>query len=90
MIDVEQTGEGDPKRFEVTVTKGPSESHHEVTLASEDHERIAPDATGSELVEASFTFLLEREPKESILPSFDLTVINRYFPDYEDKIEGYL
>lgn len=31
-------------------------------------------------------FLLEREPKEAILRSFDLTVIGRYFPEYERQI----
>lgn len=39
-----------------------------------------------DLVEASFAFLLEREPKESILREFDLTVIGRYFPEYEQEI----
>jgi hypothetical protein len=29
---------------------------------------------------------LEREPKESILRSFELTVISRYFPEYEREI----
>jgi hypothetical protein len=37
-------------------------------------------------VRKSFLFLLEREPKESILRSFDLTVISRYFPEYEREI----
>jgi hypothetical protein len=37
-------------------------------------------------VRRSFEFLLEREPKESILASFDLTVIARYFPEYESEI----
>jgi len=39
-----------------------------------------------DLVEASFAFLLEREPKESILRDFDLIVIGRYFPQYEQEI----
>jgi hypothetical protein len=34
------------------------------------------------LVRMSFEFLLEREPPGSILPSFDLDVIGRYFPEY--------
>jgi hypothetical protein len=37
-------------------------------------------------VEESFAFLLEREPKESIMREFDLTVIARYFPDFEQEI----
>ena len=40
----------------------------------------------TDLVERSFAFLLEREPRESILRSFDLSVIGRYFPDWERAI----
>jgi len=39
------------------------------------------------LVEQSFSFLLEREPKESILPTFNLKQIQTYFPDFEEKIK---
>jgi hypothetical protein len=38
------------------------------------------------LVEESFRFLLEREPRESILRSFELPVIGRYFPEWEQQI----
>lgn len=38
----------------------------------------------SEFVKKTFEFLLEREPKEAILKSFDISVIKKYFPDYED------
>jgi hypothetical protein len=37
---------------------------------------------------ATFAFLLEREPKESILSSFDVSVIGRYFPGFEREIAG--
>ena len=53
----------------------------EASLASE---LGAPD--GSALVRASFEFLLEREPVGSILPRFDLTVIERYFPEWRAEI----
>jgi hypothetical protein len=33
-----------------------------------------------------FAFLLEREPTESILSSFDVGVIGRYFPEFERVI----
>ena len=39
-----------------------------------------------DLIQSSFEFLLEREPKESILRKFDLPVIARYFPEYERAI----
>jgi len=38
-------------------------------------------------VRRSFEFLLEREPKESILTRFDLSLISRYFPEYEREIK---
>jgi len=38
------------------------------------------------LVEKSFEFLLAREPNTSILRSFDLPVIGRYFPEYKRVI----
>jgi hypothetical protein len=38
------------------------------------------------LVDESFRFLLEREPKESIMKRFEISVIERYFPEYPDEI----
>jgi hypothetical protein len=34
--------------------------------------------------------LLDREPKESILGRFDVTVISRYFPEFERELPRYL
>jgi hypothetical protein len=45
-------------------------------------EKILPE----ELIKKSFEFLLEREPKEAILKSFNLKVIQTYFPEYEEKM----
>ncbi len=72
---------------EVSIGDDPGRSHHEVAVAAGDLARLAPAATSVErLVEASFAFLLEREPRESILRRFDLSVIARYFPEYEREI----
>src|SRR5437773_10993659 len=35
-------------------------------------------------------FLLDREPKESILRRFDVIVTSRYFPDFERELPHYL
>jgi len=53
-----------------------------------DMARYAPDATPEELLDASFRFLLEREPKEAILGRFELPIIERYFADYRALIVG--
>jgi hypothetical protein len=41
-------------------------------------------------IEAAFRFLLDREPKESILARFDVSVIQRYFADFERELPRYL
>ena len=86
-IDVNQLGD---QRFAVTIHEGGSESHHEVTAAVADVERLAPGREPAELVEASIRFLLDREPKESIMSRFDLDTISRFFSEYETTIGGYL
>jgi hypothetical protein len=64
-------------------------SSHRVQVAAHDLDRLAPGAADpTTLVEASFAFLLERESPASILRSFELTEIGRYFPDYEPTICG--
>ncbi len=68
--------------YDVMVEDDRGTSSHEVTVWPSDVERCAPESTPEELLEASFEFLLEREPKESILSRFELPVIERYFPEY--------
>lgn len=72
--------------YHVAVAEGGSTTSHEVTVWPSDVERYAPGATPEALLRASFEFLLEREPKESILRRFDLPVIERYFPEYRTVI----
>ena len=73
----------------VTATDATGSSRHQVTVAADVLERLAPGATEPEdLVRRSFSFLLEREPRTSILPAFDLPVIERYFAEFERVIRG--
>jgi hypothetical protein len=91
MIEVRCTDEGDPLSFEVLVRQGKSESHHHVTMARDTYERLtAGEYAPERCLEAAFRFLLEREPKESILRRFDVTVISRYFPEFERELPRYL
>lgn len=86
-IEVKTSDLGARYEFQVTVTERASATHHRVTLDKADYERLAGGKASPEaLVAESFRFLLERESKESILRSFDLTVIGRYFPEYERLI----
>jgi len=77
--------EGD--EYRVTVREGEGSSEHVVTVSDGDLVRFAPGSDKETLVEESFRFLLEREPKESILSRFELPVIGRYFPEYPAEIK---
>jgi hypothetical protein len=71
----------------VTVTDHGSSREYEVAVSEAELRRYALGAAEpSLLVRRSFEFLLSREPKESILTSFALSVIARYFPEYEREI----
>jgi hypothetical protein len=84
-IDVEKTGE---LTFRIRVIDAGSETTHEVTVRANDYAKLtAGKIKPEELLRKSFEFLLEREPKESILSRFDLSVISRYFPEYEREIK---
>lgn len=86
-ITVDCQPERDGWRCTVTIGTDAPASLHEVTVSAADLARLAPMTTKVEsLVRASFEFLLEREPRESILRSFDLPLISRYFPEYEREI----
>jgi hypothetical protein len=91
VIEVRRTGELDPLEFDVVLRKGGGESRHPVTMASYACEQLAKGAHTPEVcVEAAFRFLLDREPKESILQRFDVSLISRYFPEFERELPSYL
>ncbi len=75
----------------VRVAEHGSATEHRVSLSRDYHAQLTQGrATPEQLAQASFEFLLEREPKESILHSFEMPVIARYFSDYERRIGDYL
>jgi len=81
-VEVRCAAHGDGYRCDVDISERGSTSHHVVSVAANDLERWSKGRSVEELVRDSFQFLLAREPKESILKAFHLSVIKRYFPDY--------
>ena len=74
--------------WQCVVQVGDDDAATEHTVAV-DHDALAalaPAASPEELVLASFRFLLEREPREAIMRSFELPVISRFFADYAADI----
>lgn len=72
----------------VSITEdGGTVTDHVVVVSASDLARLDPGARDPHvLVDRSFRFLLAREPASSILRSFDLRVIGRYFPEYEAEM----
>ena len=72
--------------FEVTVAKTATTTHA-VTVTDQSLTNLNDNnVTKTQLLEFSFEFLLEREPNTSILSSFDINVITKYFPNYRDEV----
>jgi hypothetical protein len=87
MIKVEKV---DETTFKVTVEQARVTTHR-VTVDPSYCDKLTGGRVPAEtLVEKSFEFLLERESNTSILSAFDLPVIGRYFPEYEETIRGML
>jgi len=77
---------GDDWLCEVRSDHAGQRTRHTVTVRQADLERWAGGTTREDvesLVAKSFDFLLEREPPTSILSTFELSMIQRYFPEYD-------
>jgi hypothetical protein len=86
MVEVRAEARGEDWLCDVTVDQSGRRTRHAVAVRRADLERWA-DGTAREdvegLVAKSFDFLLEREPPSAILATFELSVIQRYFPEYD-------
>ena len=72
--------------FIVKVTNEASTSHT-VTVTDQSLAYLTNNNVAkTQLLQFSFDFLLKREPNTSILSSFDINVISKYFSDYKDEV----
>ena len=72
--------------FTVTVAET-STTTHTVTVTDQSLNYLTDNnVTKTQLLKFSFNFLLDEEPNTSILSSFDINVISKYFPDYIDEV----
>ena len=85
MLKIEKKDAG---KFLVVIDEKSSRTEHTVELDSEYYQKLTGgQITEDELIKKSFQFLLKREPKESILSKFNLKIIERYFPGYEQEVK---
>ena len=86
MADITITPAG-PREFEVQLREVDGETSHHVTVPEDLIQQLGlPDDDLESVVRESFEFLLEREPASSIQSEFSLSVISRYFPEYEQEL----
>ena len=61
-------------------------TEHKVTLNNDLYEEFSNGRSKEQFINDCFRFLLEREPKESILKEFNIEIIGKYFPEWKDEI----
>ncbi len=77
----------DNDTYKVIVKEDSSSTTHNVTMSQANFKRLSQNkCSKEEFIKKSFEFLLEREPKESILRKFNITTISTYFPEFEGEI----
>ena len=77
------------EKFEVTVSEQDSSTVHTVVLDDNYYQALTEAKIAKkDFIRKCFEFLLEREGKESILSSFNVRVINKYFPEFEQLIKS--
>jgi hypothetical protein len=90
VVTVRAEPSGDGWSCEVSVAQAGERTQNSVSVTRADLERWG-DGTAQEnverLVQRSFEFLLEREPPSAILRRFELSVIPRYFPEYDPAMK---
>jgi hypothetical protein len=85
MVKVEVQALGTGWKCRVAVDNRGEHTEHSVMVSQDELKRWGRGTATEDiedLVRRSFDFLLEREPPSSILRTFDLSVIERYFPEY--------
>ena len=76
-------------KFEVIIY-GDQQTKHLVSLSDKLYFSLtSKKISKKELLKYSFQFLLERETNTTILSSFELTEISKYFPEYLKKVKDY-
>jgi len=78
------------QEFLITIEEQNGRSKHTVILDDGYYQNLTDKKISKEeLVRMSLVFLLQRESKESILSEFNLKIIKKYFPEYENKIKHF-
>ncbi len=84
MIDVRRISKNN---FIVAVREGEVETSHHVTLDDNYYNKLAAGVlTKAELIVRAFEFLLERESQAAIMTKFNMKILKKYFPKFEEQV----
>ncbi len=72
--------------FDVTLNDASGPSFYKVRMDKDFLTRFGADYKPEKVVEKSFEFLLEKEPKEAILAEFDIVEISHYYPEFVKEL----
>ena len=76
-------------KYEITVNRKLI-TKHTVLLTNEYYDSLTKKKISKKkLLKYSFQFLLDRESNTSILSFFELKIISKYFPEYENVIKNF-
>ena len=92
MIEIEQSHTEDSDLvFIVTVSDSAGSTQHRVTLNDATYQRLTGGRISpSACIDAAFQFLLDRQSKGDILPSFDLNVIQMSYANFAKDVASYM
>lgn len=77
-------------KFQVTIKEACDHTTHIIRIKDNFLDLLPKNHSHEAIVIAAFRFLLDREPKETILPNFDISIIPNYFPNFLSEISSYL
>ena len=87
MVTVEAMPRGDGWECTVDVADQRGETRYTVDVTARDLARWGrTEEPVAKLVQRAFAFLLARESPSQILRRFDLSDIQRYFPEFDEEI----
>jgi len=82
-IKVKQTREDPSWSFEVIVKENEAQTQHLVSMSKDFYKSLNTEKKPWEVIQETFLFLLDHEPKEAILSEFDITLVSHYFPKFK-------
>jgi len=87
MVSVEAMPRENGWECTVEVADPRGATRHTVDVSARDLARWGrSDEEVAQLVQRAFDFLLARESPSQILRRFDLSIIQRYFPEFDEEI----